>query len=30
LGFLFYFAISLLRHALIPWHESSRRGTRNA
>ena len=30
LGFLFYFAISLLRHALIPWHESARRGTRNA
>jgi len=29
LGFLFYFAISLLRRALIPWHESARRGTRN-
>jgi NitT/TauT family transport system permease protein len=26
LGFLFYFAISLLRRALIPWHESTRRG----
>jgi NitT/TauT family transport system permease protein len=26
LGFLFYFGISLLRHALIPWHESARRG----
>jgi NitT/TauT family transport system permease protein len=24
LGFLFYFAISLLRRALIPWHESAR------
>jgi NitT/TauT family transport system permease protein len=23
LGFLFYFAISLLRQALIPWHESA-------
>ena len=26
LGFLFYFGISLLRRALIPWHESARRG----
>jgi len=30
LGFIFYFAISLLRRALIPWHESAHRGTRNA
>jgi NitT/TauT family transport system permease protein len=30
LGFLFYFAISLLRHALIPWHESAHRGMQNA
>jgi NitT/TauT family transport system permease protein len=29
LGSLFYFAISLLRRALIPWHESAPRGTRN-
>ncbi len=29
LGFAFYFAISLLRRALIPWHESVRRGARN-
>ncbi len=29
LGFLFYFGISLLRRALIPWHESARRGARN-
>lgn len=29
LGFLFYFGISLLRRALIPWHESARRGVRN-
>jgi NitT/TauT family transport system permease protein len=28
LGFLFYFGISLLRRALIPWHESARSGTR--
>jgi NitT/TauT family transport system permease protein len=28
LGFLFYFAISVLRRTLIPWHESARRGTR--
>jgi len=26
LGFVFYFAISLLRRVLIPWHESARRG----
>lgn len=28
LGFLFYFAISLLRRVLIPWHESARLGPR--
>ena len=29
LGFAFYFAISLLRRSLIPWHESAHHGTRN-